>query len=49
MQGVQRVVGGGIPDESSDYLTWEGGGNTTAMEHPGRGGWALDFHNDFPG
>ena len=47
MQGVRRVVGGGIPDDSSDDSTWEGGGETTAMDHPRRGGWATDFQNDF--
>ena len=47
MQGVRRVVDGGIPDESSDDSTWEGDGYTTAMEHLGRGGWASDFQNDF--
>ena len=45
MQGVRRVVGSGIPDESSDDSTWEGGGVTTAMEHPGGGFWASDFQN----
>ena len=49
MQGVRRVVGDGIPDESPDDSTWEGGGNTTAMEHPSRGVWASDFQNDFTG
>ena len=49
MQGLQRVVGGGIPEDSSDESTWEGVEYTTVMEHPGRGGWALDFHNYFPG
>ena len=49
MKGVWRVVGGGIPDESYDESTWEGGRNKTAMEHPGCGGWASDFQNDLPG
>ena len=49
MQGVRRVVGGGIPDNSSDESTWEGSVNMTAMEHPGREGWALDSQNDLPG
>ena len=48
MKGVRRVVGGGIPDESSDNSTWEGGKDMTAMEHPGRRVWALDFHNYVP-
>ena len=43
MQGVRKVVGVGIPDESSDDSTWEGDRKTTAMEHPGRRGWSLDF------
>ena len=34
MQRVRKVVGGRIPDESYDYSTWEGGRNTTEMEHP---------------
>ena len=45
MRRMQRVVGGGIPDESYDNSTWEGGGETTAMDHPGRGDWASDFQN----
>ena len=49
MWSVQRVVGGGTPDDSYDDSTWEGGGNTTAMDHPGRGGWALEFQGDLPG
>ena len=49
MQGVRRVDGGGIPDESSDESTWEGGGEMSAMENPGRGGRATAFLNDFPG
>ena len=49
MQGVRRVDGGGIPDESSDDSAWEGGRDTTAMENPGRRGRATDFLNDIPG
>ena len=49
MQGVRRFDGGGIPDESSDGSIWEGGGDTTAMEKPGRRGRATDFTNEFPG
>ena len=45
---MRRVVGGIIPDKSSDDPTWEGGRNTTAMEHPGRGGWASDFQDEIP-
>ena len=50
---MRRVVGGSIPEELYDDSTWEGGGYTMAMEHPGRGGWASDFQNclveGFPG
>ena len=49
MRSLRRVVGGGIHDESYDDSTWEGVGNTTAMEHPGRWSWALDFQDDLPG
>ena len=49
MQGVRRVAGVGIHEDSSDDSTWEGGGNTTVTEHTGRRGWDLDFHNAFPG
>ena len=49
MQGVRRVVGGSIPDDSYDDSTLEGGRNTTVIEHPGHGGWASEFQNDFPG
>ena len=48
MQSVRIAVGGGIPDESYDDSTWEGGGNTMEMEHPGCGGWASDFQDDLP-
>ena len=49
MRGMRRVVGGRIPDESSDDSKWERGGNTTAMEHPNCRGWALDFQDNLPG
>ena len=49
MQVVRRVDGGGIPDESSDDSTWEGGGYTAAIENPGHGGRATEFPNDFTG
>ena len=49
MQGVRIFVGGGIPDKSYDDSTWEGGGDTTEMEHTGLRGWASEFQNDFPG
>ena len=48
MRILRRVVGGGISDNSYDDSTWEGGGNTTAMDHPVRGGWALEFQDDLP-
>ena len=49
MRRMRRVVGGGIPDESYDDSTWEVGGDTAAMEHPGRRDWASDFQDDLPG
>ena len=49
MRCMRRVVGGGIPDESCDDSTLEGGRDTTAMYHPGRGDWASDFQDDLPG
>ena len=49
MQGVRVVDGGGIPGESPDYSTWEGGGDATELDNPGRGGRATDFPNDIPG
>ena len=49
MQGVQIVDGDGIPDNSYDDSTWEGGRDTAAMENPGIGGRAADFPNGFPG
>ena len=49
MQALRIVVGGRILDESSDDSTWEGGGDTTVLEQPGRGGWDMDFKNYFPG
>ena len=49
MRRMQRVVGGRIPVKSYDDSTWEGVGDTSAMEHPGRGDWASDFQNDLPG
>ena len=45
-RSVRRAVSGVIPDESSDDSTWEGGGNMTAMEQPGRGVWTSDFQDD---
>ena len=49
MQGLRRVDGGGIPDETSDDSTLEGGGDTTEMDNPGRRGRATDFPNEIPG
>ena len=49
MQGLRRVDGDGIPYEKSDDSTLEGGGDTTEMDNPGRGGRATDFPNDIPG
>ena len=48
MWSLRRFFGGGIPDKSSNDSTWEGGGNKTVMDHPGRGGWASDFQDDLP-
>ena len=49
MQGVWRVDGRRIPGESSDESTWEGGGDTTAMENPSRGDRDTEFPNEFTG
>ena len=49
MQGVRRVDVGVILDESSDDSTWEGAGDTAAMENTDRGGRATDFPNVFYG
>ena len=48
MQGVWRVDGEGISDEYSDDSTWDGSGDTVAMENPRRGVRATDFQNDLP-
>ena len=40
MRGDAR---GRIPIESSHDSTWEGGGETAAMEHTGRGEWPLEL------
>ena len=45
MQGVWGDNGGGIPGESPDYSTWEGGGYATELENPGCGGRATDIPN----
>ena len=46
---MRIVVGSRVPVESYDDSTWEGGGDTSAMEHPGRGDWASDLQDDLPG
>ena len=35
--------GGRIPVDSSDDSTWEGGGETVAMDHTGRGEWPPEL------
>ena len=42
-------VGGQIPVESSDESTREGGGETAAMGHTGRGEWSPELPDVFPG
>ena len=37
VQRVWRAAGGRLPVESSDESTWEGVGETTPVDHPGRG------------
>ena len=49
MRQMQRVVGGRIPVESYDDSIWEGGIDTAAMDHPGRGYCASDLQDDLPG
>ena len=49
MQGVRGDDGGRMPGESPDDSTWEGGGDATVLENPGRGGRATDFMNGIPG
>ena len=34
---MRRAAGSRLPVESSDDSTWEGGGATTSVVHPGRG------------
>ena len=41
--------GSGIPGESSDDSTWEGGGDTTELENTVRKGRATDISNVIPG
>ena len=48
MRRMQIVLGGGIPVKSYDDSTWEGGKDTSAMKHPGRGDWDSDFQDDLP-
>ena len=40
---VWRVVGGRIHVKSYDDSIWEGSGDTSEMEHPGRGYWTSDL------
>ena len=49
MQRVRLDDGGGIPGESPDESTWEGGGDATELENPGRWGQTTDFPNGIPG
>ena len=37
VQRVRRASGGRLPVDSSDDSTWEVGGATTPVDHPGRG------------
>ena len=46
---MRRAVGVRIPFESYDDSTWESGGDTLAMEHPGRGDRASDLQDDLTG
>ena len=46
---MKRAVGGRIPVESYDESTWEGGGDTSEMEHPGRGDRASELQDDLHG
>ena len=48
MRQVRRAVGSRIPVESYDDSTWDGGGDTLAMEHLVRKDWSLDLKNDLP-
>ena len=49
MRLVRRYVGGRIPVKSSDDSTWEGGGETAAMEHTGHGNRTPDLPDVLPG
>ena len=46
---MRRSVDSRFPVESYDESTWEGGRDTSAMKHPGRGDWASDLQDDLPG
>ena len=48
MWQVRRVVGVRIPVKSYDDSTWEGGVDTSAMEHPGCGDQASDLQDELP-
>ena len=49
MRRMQRDVGDRISVESYIDSTWEGGRDTSAMKHPGRGDWASDLQDDLIG
>ena len=49
LRRVWRDVGGRIRVESYDDSTQEGGGDTAAMEHNGRGDWTPDLQDFLPG
>ena len=36
-------AGGWLPADSSDDSAWEGGGETEAMNHTGRGEWSPEL------
>ena len=46
---MRQAVGGRIPVESSDDSTWEGDGETAAMEHTGRRDQTPDVPDVLPG
>ena len=49
LRRVRRDVGGRILVESFDDSTWEGGGETVAMDHTSRGGRNPDLLDVLPG
>ena len=46
---VRRNVGSRIPVKSYGDSTQEGGGDTAAMDHTGRGDWTPDLQDVLPG